>query len=256
MILTIDIGNSNVFIVGYVQSKIVFENRQETIKVDVVQYYLQYFEMIKSMCEHKDKVEGIVISCVVPLIEEAILSCVVEVFKIDPLMVSGDLVQSFESRLVRPQEIGADLLATTVAILEKKLYPACVVDIGTASKITVINEDGAFLGGVIAPGIGISSIALHKSIPHLPPIELKIPNSVIGVDTVTAIQSGVMFGLMGSIEGICHTIEMELNQPMRRVLTGGYANLIYSYMPSFEFMPNLLNDGLLIIYNRVVKENL
>jgi type III pantothenate kinase len=256
MILTIDVGNSNVFIVGYVKNKNVFENRQETIKVDVVQYYIQYFEMIKSMCEHKEEVDGIVISCVVPLIQEAILSCVVDVFEIEPLFVNGDLIQSFENRLVRPQEIGADLLATTIAVLDKKLYPACVADIGTASKVTVINENGAFLGGVIAPGIGISATALNKSIPHLPPIELKVPSQVIGIDTVSAIQSGVMFGLMGSIEGICNSIEIELNQPMRSVLTGGYANLIHSFMPTFEFMPYLLNEGLLIIYNRVVKENL
>jgi len=255
MILTIDVGNSSVLVVGYSNNKNIFENRQDTIKVEVVPHYIQYFEMIKEMCEKKEDVEGIVMSCVVPLINDAILSCIVDVFEIEPLIVTGDLIQTFENRLTNPQEIGADLLATTMAVLENNLYPACVVDIGTASKITVINENGAFLGGVIAPGIGISAMALNKSIPHLPPIELKIPRKVIGVDTVSAIQSGVMYGLIGSVEGICNSIELELHQPLRRIITGGYSNLVHSCMPSFEFMPYLLNEGLLIIYNRVVKEN-
>jgi type III pantothenate kinase len=254
MILTIDVGNSNVFVVGYKDERRVFENRQETIKVDVVQHYLHYFEMIKGVCETISEIEGIVISCVVPLISDAIVSCVVEVFDIEPLFVSGDLIQTFENRLTNPQEIGADLLATTIAVLEKNLYPACVADIGTATKVTVINENGAFLGGVIAPGIGISSIALNKSIPHLPPIELKVPSKVIGIDTVSAIQSGVMYGLIGSIEGICQSIESEMMVETRKILTGGYSNLIHEHMLSFEFMPYLLNEGLLIIYNRVVKE--
>lgn len=256
MILTVDVGNSSVFIIGYEGNKRVYENRQETIKVDVVAYYLHYFEMIKASCESKSTIEGIVISCVVPLISEAIVSCVVEVFKLEPLFVSGELIQSFENRLSNPTEIGADLLATTIAVLDKNLYPACVADIGTATKVTVINEDGAFMGGVIAPGIGISSIALNKSIPHLPPIELRVPKKVIGYDTVSAIQSGVMYGLIGSIEGICHSIEGELGVETRKILTGGYSNLIFEHMDSFEFMPYLLNEGLLIIYNRVVKEKL
>lgn len=254
MILTVDVGNSSVFIVGYINNERVFENRQETIKVDVVQYYLHYFEMIKSQCETKSNIDGIVISCVVPLISDAIISCIVEVFEIDPLVITGNVIQSFENRLVNPDEIGADLLATTIAVLEKGLYPACVADIGTATKVTVINDKGAFLGGVIAPGIGISSIALNKSIPHLPPIELSVPQRVIGTDTVSAIQSGVMYGLIGSIEGICQSIETELGMQTNKILTGGYSNLVYKHINSFKFMPYLLNEGLLIIYNRVVKE--
>ena len=88
MILTVDVGNSSVFIIGYENNKRVYENRQETIKVDVVSYYLHYFEMIKASCEQKSRIEGIVISCVVPLISEAIVSCVVEVFKICLLYTS------------------------------------------------------------------------------------------------------------------------------------------------------------------------
>lgn len=254
MILTVDVGNSSVHIVGYAHEKRIFENRQETIKVDVVLHYLHHFEMIKSQCETIEPIEGIIVSCVVPLINEAILSSIDAVFAIEPVVVSGSLIKKFENRLVHPEEIGADLLATTIAVLDKKLYPACVADIGTATKITVINDEGTFLGGVIAPGIGISAIALNKSIPHLPPIDLQVPRNVIGTDTVSAIQSGVMYGLVGSIEGICNAIEMELGLSTRKILTGGYSNLIHHHIKSFEFMPYLLNEGLLIIYNSVSKE--
>lgn len=254
MILTVDVGNSSVLTVGYIEEKRVFESRKETIKVDIRPYYLHYFGMIKSHCETITPIEGIIVSCVVPSINEDLISCIVEVFDMEPLVVNGNLIKKFENRLTHPEEIGADLLATTIAILNKELYPACVADIGTATKITVINSDGIFLGGVIAPGIGISAIALNKSIPHLPPIDLKVPRNVIGTDTVSAIQSGVMYGLIGSIEGICRNIDHELGSFTRKILTGGYSNLIYQNIDSFEFMPYLLNEGLLIIYNSVLRE--
>ena len=243
MILTIDVGNSNTVVIGYDNDEVVYRKRMITEKKNVKEYY-------QSMFDINEKVEQVVLSCVVPAVYEVLIKTMEKMFNCDVFVVNSKTVPSLNILLENPLEIGSDFIATSMGAMAKYDMPFIVADVGSATKLTYTDEEGSFLGGAILPGLGVSLKALHEFIPHLPVIDIKMPENAIGNSTSAAIQSGIMYGLIGQIEGISKRMESQRGKKCVKIITGGYASLIKDYLDEFVYDPDLLNDGLYAIYKK------
>ena len=245
MLLTIDIGNSNLFAVIMNESgKHIKESRIETVRINVVEYYSAWITQFKE----GNIINDFILSCVVPSITQEVFLVLQEALRVEGILLSMDIMDGFEVLLDNPKELGADFIATSIGAINKYQKPLLVVDMGTANKISVINEAGQFVGGIIAAGMGIEKKAMEDMIPHLPKIELGIPEQLVGNNTIACMQSGIVNGNIYSIQGICRQIEKEYGLVFTKILTGGYGNVIYQKMEDFVFDPYLLNDGLYEIH--------
>jgi type III pantothenate kinase len=171
--------------------------------------------------------------------------------KIEPMVIGEGVNLGIEVRIDRPNEAGADRLVNAIGAFVAHGGPGVVVDSGTATNFDVYGADGAFEGGIIAPGINLSMQALHTAAAKLPRIEIRNPGRVIGKDTVTAMQSGVFLGYVDLIDGLCARIVEEYGQPMKVIATGGVASLFRGASRMIEIFDADLNTrGLLEIYRR------
>lgn len=242
MLLTIDVGNSNIVLIIYKDETPIYEQRLITLKKDIGSYY-------KVMLEQLDfDIQDIVISCVVPVVLDSIFAACETTLGITPGVVSGSTIKNFEIMLDVPLEIGADFIATSIGALSKYSAPVIVADIGSATKLTLTDVNRRFLGGLILPGLGTSVKGLTEYIPHLPEVGLVVPDKVVGDSTIGAIQAGIMYGLIAQVEGIAERMERETGLKCVKILTGGYASLVKDYLPGFIYDETLLNDGLNTIY--------
>lgn len=249
MIITMDIGNSNIVIVVYDNDdQRVFELREETKKENSSNYYSNMFTKVLSQIS--GKIEGVIVASVVPLITEQVLNLCKSIFGVKPYDVKPSTIPEFVIHLDNPNELGADFIASAYGAISKNKVPAVIADLGSATKLSIIDNNNHFLGGVIIPGIQVSSEALVQFIPHLPEIELQLPKDIIGHDTITSMQSGLLYGVIGSVEGIANRIEKQLNLKMHRILTGGYSNIVNSEMQDYQFEPYLVNDGLVYLFRK------
>lgn len=254
MLLTIDIGNSNIVCVVYSDSKEkLYDARYETIKEDVKSAYRDF--VLNQIYPLKDKynLEAFIVSSVVPSVDQVFFETVEISLGIKGYKCTTETVSEFEILLTNPKELGADFIATSYGAMCKYKTPIVVADLGSATKLSAINSKGQFAGGIIMPGLRISQDALNRFIPHLPTIPLDIPKSVLGIDTITAMQAGLMFSTIDSITGIAQRIENEFNEKCTRILTGGLSILIKDHTESFIYEPFLLNEGLYEIYRKIVK---
>lgn len=243
MILTIDVGNSNTVLIGYDNDEIVYKKRMITEKKNVKEYYDVMFDI-------KEHVEHVILSCVVPAVFNVLIETVEELFECEVFVVNSETVPSLNILLENPKEIGADFIATSMGAMAKYDLPFIVADVGSATKLTYTDELGSFRGGAILPGLGVAMKALHDFIPHLPAVEIEMPAEPIGKSTSLAIQSGIMFGLIGQVEGIAERMEAQRGIKCVKIITGGYATLIKDHLDDFVYDPNLLNDGLYAIYKK------
>ena len=245
MIITIDIGNSNTVIVGYKDNKRVLEARIDTYKKDVIKNYtIKLKEIIKEIPE------DIIVSCVVPMIKDQFIETIELLFQKKPIMIDATSIDGLTIKLDNPNDIGADFIATSWGAIQKYQTPVIIADVGSATKLTVVDETGSFLGGAIIPGIGTSMRAFAEYIPHLPEVALEFPKTVIGSGTIDAIQSGALYGLVSQIEGLAMRMEKELGTSCTKIITGGYASIIHGATEAFIYDEFLLNDGLYEIYQK------
>ncbi|MCS6930750.1 MAG: type III pantothenate kinase [Acetobacteraceae bacterium] len=174
-----------------------------------------------------------------------------EWFGVEPLVARSDLDWGFDIRVDRPAEVGADRLLNALAAHRLYRGPLVVIDFGTATTFDVVDKDGAYLGGVIAPGINLSIEALHKAAARLPRIGIGRPHSVIGRDTVPAMQSGIYWGYVGLVEGLVARIRAEYGGPLKTVATGGLAPLFAEGTPVIERAdPDITLEGLRLLADR------
>jgi len=245
MLLTIDIGNSNLFAVLMDDAgQHIKESRIETERKNVAVYYSEWIHQFGEGYV----IEDFILSCVVPSITNEVFIVLQEALQVEGVLLSMDIMNDFEVLLENPKELGADFIATSIGAIRKYQKPLLIVDMGTANKISVISETGQFLGGIIAAGMGIEKKAMEDMIPHLPTIELEIPKKLVGRNTIACMQSGIVNGNIYSIQGICQQIEKDYGVEFTKILTGGYGNVIYEKMEMFTFDSYLLNDGLYEIY--------
>ena len=172
-------------------------------------------------------------------------------FAVEPLIARSTLHWGFEIRVDNPAEVGADRLVNALAAHERYRGPLVVVDFGTATTFDVVEADGAYVGGVIAPGINLSIEALHQAAARLPRIGIGRPQAVIGRSTVPAMQSGIYWGYVGLIEGLVARIKGEFDRPLKVVATGGLAPLFSEGTSVMERIdPDLTLHGLRLLAQR------
>jgi len=195
-------------------------------------------------------VDGTAIASVVPETNFNLLTFCRRYCKTEPVVVGEKGVQLGTKALVdRPEEVGADRLSNTVAAHDRYKGPLVVVDFGTTTNFDVVDRDGNYCGGVIAPGINLSLTALHMAAAKLPSVRLSRTQRVIGKDTVSCMQSGVYWGYVGLIEGLVARIKAEFDAAMKVIGTGGLAPLFADAIPVIETVdPDLTLWGLRLIY--------
>jgi len=224
MLLAIDIGNTNTVFALFKSDKMAGAWRCVTSVSKTADEYAAFFLGLSNINGYKGEITDVIISSVVPETHIHIRQFCKSYLKNTPIFVTKDIL-NVQVDLERPDEIGADRLVNTVAVIEHYQSPAIVIDFGTATTFDVIGEGGHYKGGSIAPGINLSVSALAQAASKLPKISIKKPERIIGTDTVSAMQSGIYWGYVGLIEGILErTIkEMDEKDNVLVLATGGLA---------------------------------
>ena len=250
MLLAIDVGNSNITLGLYPANEISHASRLATAHERMPdEYGLQLLGLLQHAGCTPDMIEAVVVASVVPPLTGTIIQACRKYLNQSPFVVDAGVKTGIRIRYEDPKSVGADRVADAVAVRQVYGGPACVVDFGTAITFDAISREGDYLGGAIAPGIGIASAALFQHTAKLPRVDLERPPAAIGRNTVTAIQSGLMFGYVGMVEGMVARFRAELGQDMCVVATGGMAELISAETDVIDHLaPWLTLDGLRIIW--------
>lgn len=252
MLLAIDVGNTNIVLGCIEDGTILFEARMSTDRVKTSDQYCAELKNILSLFDVTPAdIEGSIISSVVPLVQQILVRAVERLTGLPCLTVGPGLKTGLNIKIDNPAQAGSDLIVGAVAAIERYGAPLCVVDLGTATTISVIDRDGVFRGGSIAPGVMLSLNALSGGTAQLPGISLEQPKRAIGTNTVDSMRSGLLLGSAAMLDGMVERIEQELGYPTRVVATGGLAKYIVPLCQrEMEIDDKLLLRGLDLIYRK------
>lgn len=250
MLLALDIGNTNVTLGVYDGKKLLFVSRMATDRARMEDQYAIELRAILNLYNVPERgIDGCAVSSVVPAVNRTVLRAVKRLTGVDALCVGPDTKTGILIDRKTAEVIGADLLVGCVAAADMFEGPCIVLDMGTATKFMVIDEERRLLGGAIAPGVGISLEALSSRTAQLPFISLEAPRHVIGQNTIECMRSGVINGAAYMIDGMCDHIEEELGEKCRVVATGGLSReIVRQCSRDITFCDTLLLDGLRILY--------
>ena len=252
MILAIDIGNTNIVVGCIDKEKIYFTERVSTIWTKTE---LEYAIDIKTILDiyhiNRSDIEGAIISSVVPQITFAARLAVQKILKKDAMIVGPGVKTGLNILLDNPGEMGADRVADAVAALAQYPVPLVIIDMGTATTFSVINDKRQYIGGAIAPGAAVALNSLSSQTSQLPFISLEAPKHVIGSNTIDCMKSGSLFGNAAMIDGMIRRIKKELGENAIVVATGGIAPAILPYCEeTISYDPDLMLKGLALIYKK------
>ena len=252
MILAIDVGNSNITLGGFCDDSIAFvANLSTDACATEDEYSCRIMDMLRLHGIDKSLVKGTVVSSVVPQLNTIIQRAVKLVFGISPIFVGPGIKTGISIQCDTPSSVGADLICASVAAHFIYGSPSLIIDMGTATKMTVVNKNGAFIGTSIIPGVVMGLYALSNQTAQLPKISLEAPGSIIAKNTVDCMKSGVIFGNASMIDGMIDRINQEMGEELSVYITGGYASVILPYCKhKMVHDENLILKGLNIIYKK------
>ena len=257
MILAIDIGNTNIVVGCIDDQKTYFIERLATVRTKTE---LEYAVDLKTLLEiyhiKKADIEGCIISSVVPQITNIAKLAAEKILKKEVMVLGPGVKTGLNIMMDNPGQLGADLVADAVAGLNEYPVPFIVIDMGTATTVSVVNSKKQYIGGMILPGIGISLDALTARASQLSGISIDAPKHVIGRNTIECMKSGVLYSNAAAIDGIIDRVEEELGEKTTVIATGGLAKKIISHCKKEIILDeDLLLKGLLVIYKKKINNN-
>ena len=252
MLLVIDAGNTNTSLGVYQGSDLVAHWRLTTNRARTVDEYGVHARNLFALAGFDFKsIDAIAIASVVPPLNYTLKTMAETYFHLTPLFVDHTLDSGIKILYEPAADVGADRIVDAVAAVDKYGAPCIVVDFGTATTFNAINRNSEYVGGVITPGIMISSDALFERTAKLPRVDIKRPQKVIGSSTITAMQSGLYHGYVGLVDGILRKMLTELEGTPRVIATGGLARLIATGSEFIELVDETLTlEGLRLVYER------
>ena len=251
MILTVDIGNSNIVLGGVREdNSIAFEARIRTEATKTSDQYCVDLKILLDVYGVSVKdIEGCIISSVVPQVLNSFQTAITKLTGKTSLVVGPGIKTGLDIRLENPGQTGADLVVADVAALREHKPPLIVIDMGTATTMSVLDENGAHIGGCIIPGVRISMDALTDKTALLPGLQLDQPKRAIGRNTIDAMRSGIMMGTACMLDGMVERMEAELGAKTTVVITGGIAKFIAPLCKTpMIYDKDLLIKGLAALY--------
>ena len=256
MILTVDIGNSNIVLGGVREDTIVFEARIRTEATKTSDQYCVDLKILLDVYGVKtEDIEGCIISSVVPQVLNSFQSAIKKLTGKVSLVVGPGIKTGLDIRLENPGQTGADLVVADVAALREHKPPLIVIDMGTATTMSVLDESGAHIGGCIIPGVRISMDALTDRTALLPGLQLDQPKRAIGRNTIDAMRSGIMMGTACMLDGMVERMEAELGSKTTVIATGGIAKFIVPLCKTpMIYDKDLLIKGLATLYRENKKK--
>lgn len=252
MILAIDIGNTNIVLGCCRGEEILFRERLSTVHTSTV---LEYAAMLRTAFEMNgitpDDIHGAILSSVVPSLTATIKAAVEKYIHVTPLIVGPGIKTGLKIRIDNPAQLGSDMVVAAVAGLQLYSLPQILIDMGTATTISVLDETGAYRGGMILPGVAISHDSLIRETAQLQKVSFEMPKTLIGRNTVDCMKSGLLYGTAGSLDGLIDRINAELGDTCTVVATGGLSSVITPLCRNkIHVDDDLLLKGLLILYNK------
>lgn len=254
MILALDMGNSNIVVGGIDNNKTYFMERIGTdLKLTDSEYAIQIKSLLDINKIDVSDIDGSILSSVVPPLNTTISNAVKKILGVNPLIVNCNMNTGMKILMDNPASVGCDLIVDSVAAASKYPLPIIVIDMGTATTITVVDKDGNYIGGIIHPGLRVSLESLSNKTAQLPHIDLSTPNRIIAKNTIESMRSGILYGHAGMMDSCIDRMEKELGMKATIVATGGLAPFVVPLCShEIEVDDNLMLEGLYILYQRNV----
>jgi type III pantothenate kinase len=251
MIICLDVGNTNIKYALFDKDKFIISFRVATEhKKTSDEYGGQLLNILSTNGIKPEEITGGIVSSVVPPLDYTIERMLLTYLKIKPLVLAPGLKTGLNLKVDNAKEVGADRVVNNVSAVRKYGAPLIVIDFGTATTFNAIDEKCQFIGGVIAPGIKGSLDSLVNGTAKLPRVEIERPEKVIGTNTVTNMQSGIVYGFAGLVDFIVKKIKKEMkNENVKVVATGGFSEVIAREVPCIDYVDKLLTlEGLKYLY--------
>ena len=250
MLLAVDLGNTNLTFGLFSGDRLEHDWRLATRRDSMPdELGLLMVQLIRQDGFDPKAVDAVVVASVVPPLNSSLVQAIQRYFGREPMMVGPGIKTGLRIHYRDPKEVGADRIVATMAAYRKYGGPLIIIDFGTGTTYDVVSREGDYLGGAIAPGMGISVEALYDRAARLQRVELKAPSSAIGRSTAESMQAGIIFGYTAQVEGMVDRISKELGERPRVIATGGYAGLIAAQTPVIELVDQrLMLEGLRLIY--------